>query len=196
MHVQGCWNLAFPGSEVGACEGSGRVEHEPASLLPGSSGGWSTGQGEAGASEYEFEFVGGRTRPTRGGVQLSLRKSWPRCSGCLPKQPSHLRPLPSPPRWQLLFMGAGRRTAGAARREAGGGPRRQGCCGAVPAPRTGYLCLQGFPPLDPSAWCRWRDPASPSLPHLPPRPLPALSLPLQPRGSRASSPKGCGSRVL
>lgn len=56
--------------------------------------------------------------------------------GCLPKQPSPLRPLPSPPPWQLLFVGTGRRTTGAARREAGGGPRRRGCCGAVPALRT------------------------------------------------------------
>lgn len=30
-----------------------------------------------------------------------------------------------------------------------GGPWWQGCCGAVPALRTGHLCLQGFPLLDP-----------------------------------------------
>lgn len=74
MRMQGCRHLAFPGGEVGACEGSGRAGQEPASsLLPGSSGGWSTGQGEAGASAYEF--VGGCARQTRGGVRPSLRKS-------------------------------------------------------------------------------------------------------------------------
>lgn len=41
-----------------------------------------------------------------------------------------------------------------------------------------HLCLQRFPPLDSSAWCRWRHPSSPSLLRLPPWPLPPLPLPL------------------
>lgn len=60
-------------------------------------------------------------------------------------------PFPTPPRWQLLFLGAGR-TAGGAGREGAGDPRRQGrlrgC--ASPGRESHFISLSAaFPTIKP-----------------------------------------------